>query len=165
MSYCIISNKITNYVGYLYREVPDNETDSGWRFLEGTESDDYINNADNLKLVELDDFLGTITANWEIDIAKLRYWMNDVPYNYSIDLTLLKKNDYVLYKGEKYIYTVFFDSIVLEVTNGKQLNNPKVVNDGGYPSESHIHLSSLTFEEKLQIITMNEEPIIQEYCF
>jgi hypothetical protein len=165
MSYCIISNQITDYVGYLYREVPDNETDSGWRFLEGTESDDYINNADNLKLVELNDFLGTIKANWEIDIPKLRYWMYNIPYNYSIDLTLLKKNDYVLYKGEKYIYTVFFDSIVLEVTNGKQLNNPKVVNDGGYPSESHIHLSSLTFEEKLQITTMDKEPIIQECCF
>lgn len=165
MSYCIISNKITNYVGYLYREVPDNETDSGWRFLEGTESDDYINNADNLKLVELDDFLGTITANWEIDIPKLRYWMNDVPYNYSIDLTLLKKNDYILYKGEKYRYTIFFNSIVLEVTDIKQLNNPKVVFDGGYSSESHIHLSSLTFEEKLQITTMDGEPIIQECCF
>lgn len=165
MSYCIISNQITDYVGYLYREVPDNETDSGWRFLEGTEFDDYINNADNLKLVELNDFLGTIKANWEIDIAKLRYWMYDIPYNYSIDLTLLKKNDYVLYKGEKYSYTVFFDSIVLEVTNGKQLNNPKVVNDGGYPSESHIHLSSLTFEEKLQITTIDGEPIIQECCF
>lgn len=165
MSYCIISNQITDYVGYLYREVPDNETDSGWRFLEGTESDDYINNADNLKLVELSDFLGTIKANWEIDIAKLRYWIYDIPYNYSIDLTLLKKNDYILYKGEKYRYTVFFDSIVLEVTDMKQLNNPKVVNDGGYPTESHIHLSSLTFEEKLQITTIDGEPIIQECCF
>lgn len=165
MSYCIISNQITDYVGYLYREVPDNETDSGWRFLEGTESADYINNANNLKLVELDDFLGTIKANWEIDIAKLSYWIYDVPYNYSIDLTLLKKNDYILYKGEKYRYTVFFDSIVLEVTDMKQLNNPKVVFEGGYPSESHIHLSSLTFEEKLQITTMDGEPIIQECCF
>lgn len=29
------------------RETPDNETDSGWRFLSGYEDDAYTSNADN----------------------------------------------------------------------------------------------------------------------
>jgi len=32
-------------VGYMYREEPINEADSGWRFFSGTEDEDYI--ADN----------------------------------------------------------------------------------------------------------------------
>jgi hypothetical protein len=34
-------------VGYMYREAPDNDIDSGWRFLAGDESDGYMNDAAN----------------------------------------------------------------------------------------------------------------------
>ena len=34
-------------VGYMYREKPDFEDDSGWRFLAGTETQDYMDQADN----------------------------------------------------------------------------------------------------------------------
>jgi hypothetical protein len=34
-------------VGYMYREAPDNNTDSGWRFLAGDENDSYMDNAAN----------------------------------------------------------------------------------------------------------------------
>lgn len=34
-------------VGYMYREAPDNDVDSGWRFMSGQESDEYMDNADN----------------------------------------------------------------------------------------------------------------------
>ncbi|MCH5325313.1 MAG: DUF2185 domain-containing protein [Eubacterium sp.] len=50
---CIASDRITVdgcKVGYCYREQPDPEKedwDSGWRFLAGDESDEYINNANN----------------------------------------------------------------------------------------------------------------------
>jgi hypothetical protein len=34
-------------VDFMYRESPDFENDSGWRFLSGTESQEYADNADN----------------------------------------------------------------------------------------------------------------------
>lgn len=40
-------------IGYLYREEPDNENDSGWRFTTGTEADEYMDNSDNLSVVSL----------------------------------------------------------------------------------------------------------------
>lgn len=35
-------------VRFMYREEPDHEDDSGWRFLSGLEDDDYMDDADNL---------------------------------------------------------------------------------------------------------------------
>ncbi|ATD62822.1 MAG: immunity protein Imm33 domain-containing protein [Janthinobacterium svalbardensis] len=40
-------------VGYLYREEPDNDDDSGWRLTANDESDDYINDSANVALVSL----------------------------------------------------------------------------------------------------------------
>ena len=40
-------------VGYLYREEPDNDDDSGWRFTANDESDDYMNDSANVALVSL----------------------------------------------------------------------------------------------------------------
>ncbi len=50
MGYCFASDMITVHgkkVGYMYREDTDNSQDSGWRVMEGTESDEYINNPNN----------------------------------------------------------------------------------------------------------------------
>lgn len=50
MGGCLASDKITvegNPVRFMYRENPDNDVDSGWRFLSGLESDEYMENADN----------------------------------------------------------------------------------------------------------------------
>jgi hypothetical protein len=47
---CIASDRITvdgEMVGYMYRERPRNDLDSGWRFLAGDESDLYMADADN----------------------------------------------------------------------------------------------------------------------
>ena len=47
---CIATDKITveGYpVRFMYREEPDNDVDSGWRFMSGFESDDYMDNPDN----------------------------------------------------------------------------------------------------------------------
>jgi hypothetical protein len=52
MGYSICSNKITvegEKVGYMYREEPMDDEDSGWRFLSGTESQEYADNPDNSK--------------------------------------------------------------------------------------------------------------------
>ena len=53
---CIASNKITvegEKIGYMYREKPGNETDSGWRFFSGNEDDDYTNNPDNFNVFDI----------------------------------------------------------------------------------------------------------------
>jgi hypothetical protein len=53
---CIVSNKILkeNYmIGYMYREDPNNPPDSGWRFLAGNEDEEYMNNANNFNIVDL----------------------------------------------------------------------------------------------------------------
>jgi hypothetical protein len=53
MGYSICSNKITVEglkVGFMYREEPMDDEDSGWRFLSGTESQEYADNPDNSKV-------------------------------------------------------------------------------------------------------------------
>ena len=53
---CYVSHRILhdgNGVGYFYREEPDNEKDSGWRFLSGDESDEYVDDSDNISFVSL----------------------------------------------------------------------------------------------------------------
>lgn len=47
---CIASDMITvrgKPVGFMYREKPDSEMDSGWRFTSGLEDQDYMDEADN----------------------------------------------------------------------------------------------------------------------
>ena len=47
---CIASDRITvdgRRVGYMYRDRPRHNADTGWRFLAGDESDDYMNDTDH----------------------------------------------------------------------------------------------------------------------
>jgi hypothetical protein len=37
-------------VGYMYREVPDKEFDSGWRFFSGEESQAYVDDSKNTEI-------------------------------------------------------------------------------------------------------------------
>lgn len=53
---CFVTNRILKggeKVGYLYREDPDNERDSGWRLMVGDESQDYIDDSGNISYVSL----------------------------------------------------------------------------------------------------------------
>ncbi len=66
---CFATDMITvegRKVGYMYREKPDNDTDSGWRFMAGNESEDYMNNPDNHSIYDVN----TI-ANYDPDIIPL----------------------------------------------------------------------------------------------
>ena len=66
---CIASDAITvegQKVGFMYREDPDNDVDSGWRFLSGTESDEFLDDPENLGLYDVN----TI-ANYDGDIIPL----------------------------------------------------------------------------------------------
>ena len=53
---CFVTNNILyegNAIGYLYREEPDTEDDSGWRFTTGSETDEYMNDSENISYVSL----------------------------------------------------------------------------------------------------------------
>ncbi len=53
---CYASDQITvegKKVGFMYREEPDNESDSGWRFLSGEESQEHLDNPDNLAIYDV----------------------------------------------------------------------------------------------------------------
>ena len=66
---CISSNEITvggKPVGYMYRQKPDNEHDSGWRFFSGAESQEFADNAANFEIYDVN----TI-ANYDPSIVAL----------------------------------------------------------------------------------------------
>ena len=66
---CLASDMITvrgKPVGFMYREEPDNEMDSGWRFTSGLEDQDYMDEADNHGVYDVN----TI-ANYDPSIIEL----------------------------------------------------------------------------------------------
>lgn len=66
MGSCLVSDKITVEglpVGYMYREDPEEENDSGWRFLSGTETQDYIDDPNNSMVFEVN-----TVANYDASI-------------------------------------------------------------------------------------------------
>ena len=63
---CIATDMITvegRKVAYMYREEPDNDIDSGWRFMAGFESREYMDDAANHAVYDVN----TI-ANYDPDI-------------------------------------------------------------------------------------------------
>ena len=64
---CYASDKITvsgERVGYMYREAPDFDADSGWRFFSGTETQDFVDNLDNIGIYDVNTL-----ANYDNDIV------------------------------------------------------------------------------------------------
>lgn len=53
---CFATDKITvegSKVGFMYKQKPDNTTDSGWRFFAGDESDGYANDPQNISIYDV----------------------------------------------------------------------------------------------------------------
>jgi hypothetical protein len=53
---CIATDMITvegYQVGFMYREKADDAVDSGWRFLSGHESQEYMDDAENLAVYDI----------------------------------------------------------------------------------------------------------------
>ena len=66
---CFATDMITvegRRVGYMYREEPDNEIDSGWRFMAGRESPEYMDEADNHAIYDVN-----TVAHYDPDIIPL----------------------------------------------------------------------------------------------
>ena len=83
MGYCYASNRITvegMKVGYMYREIPETSTDSGWRFFSGTESQEEIDNPNNVGIYDVN----TI-ANYDASI---------IPYLNAEPDTAFERTDY-----------------------------------------------------------------------
>lgn len=56
IGYCFATNKITvdgELVSYMYREEPEDESDSGWRFFSGTEDQQYADNPSNTAIYDV----------------------------------------------------------------------------------------------------------------
>lgn len=67
MGGCLATDRIMvdgQKIGYMYREAPDNDVDSGWRFFCGDESDEYIDNPQNVGVYEVNS-----VANYDPDIV------------------------------------------------------------------------------------------------
>lgn len=65
MGACCASDKITVQgmpVGYMYREEPCFDADSGWRFFSGTESQEYVDNPDNLMIYDVNTIVNYDTS-------------------------------------------------------------------------------------------------------
>ena len=56
MGYALVSDRITvdgEKIKYMYRETPDNKQDSGWRFFAGDEDEDYLDDENNIELMNV----------------------------------------------------------------------------------------------------------------
>jgi hypothetical protein len=76
---CVATDLITvagNKVGFMYREEPSNDVDSGWRFMVGVESQEYMDDANNSMFYDVN----TI-ANYDPDIID---WL-DAPIGASFE--------------------------------------------------------------------------------
>ncbi|WP_166996938.1 DUF2185 domain-containing protein [Paramicrobacterium fandaimingii] len=54
----VVSDQITvsgRSVGYMYRDEPDDDGDSGWRFLSGDESQEYLDDERHVGVFEVND--------------------------------------------------------------------------------------------------------------
>ena len=66
---CFASDRITVDgcpVGYCYREESDHDTDSGWRFFAGDESQEYADNPDNFAIYDINTIANYDSAITEI---------------------------------------------------------------------------------------------------
>jgi hypothetical protein len=60
---CYASKKITEegcLVGFMYRETPVDDIDTGWRYYSGTEDQAYVDNIENLMLYDVN-----VIANYD----------------------------------------------------------------------------------------------------
>ncbi len=57
--YAYISKRAleTDHIGYCYRDYPETNIDSGWRFLYGDEDEDYLDNPANCEAVYPEEML------------------------------------------------------------------------------------------------------------
>ncbi|QNM95236.1 DUF2185 domain-containing protein [Chitinimonas koreensis] len=66
---CVVTDLIAvegQTIGYMYRDEPEDDEDSGWRFFTGGEDDRYIDNPKNFSLLDVN-----VIANYDAAIVPL----------------------------------------------------------------------------------------------
>lgn len=94
-----VSKKITREgwkAGYMERNKPVNENDSGWSFLAGNETDEYVSDFKNIELV----YVGDVWQQFDRDIFKYI----DMPVG--TRLIRISPEDFEIDKNDKEIFTV-----------------------------------------------------------
>jgi hypothetical protein len=51
----LVNNKLK--IRFMYREKPDNDNDSGWRFFSGDEDQEYVDNPNNIAIYDVETVL------------------------------------------------------------------------------------------------------------
>ena len=83
IGYIIASNQVMKEgrrIGYLYREIPDNPDDSGWRVFSGQECQDYVDDPLNFAM-----YNASTVVDRDPDIAGLL--ATDYPVSFERDST------------------------------------------------------------------------------
>lgn len=52
-------------IEFMYKENPDNPTDSGWRFFSGYETQEYLDSVDNIVIYSLSEVINNIDSSIE----------------------------------------------------------------------------------------------------
>jgi len=97
MGACSATDKITvegKDVGWMCRVQPETESDSGWRFLAGDESNDYLDNPDNHGIYEVN----TI-CNYDESIIPFLHAAPGVAYERDPNMGVFVKVDVDEYQG------------------------------------------------------------------
>ncbi|MEM7612133.1 MAG: DUF2185 domain-containing protein [Pseudomonadota bacterium] len=77
---CFVTDRIMKdrvKVGYVYREAPDREDDSGWRFLAGDESEEYMDDASNTNYIAVGSVLNLDSTLVELIDEPVGQWAWD----------------------------------------------------------------------------------------
>jgi hypothetical protein len=93
MGFSIVSNKIVEEgmkIGFMYREKPFDKNDSGWRFLSGTETQEYTDDESNSKIIDVN-----VMANYDPEIIPFL----TMPFGTDVEKDEVS-NKYVLINGE-----------------------------------------------------------------
>ncbi len=91
--YCLISQELANNtkkVRFMYKEKPDDERDSGWRFFSGDEDQTYVDNPANILSANLKDVVE------EIDPSVKKYLDCEIGKTFEREN---EKDDFVESKG------------------------------------------------------------------
>lgn len=92
---CLATKLITQKgkgVNFMYREDPDNDSDSGWRFFSGFETDDYVNDSKNIEVYDVNTIV-----NYSPDIIPFL----DIEKGFALERDSKTKRFYLLKDNEK----------------------------------------------------------------
>lgn len=99
---CIASDRITVNglrVGFMYREEPSDSTDSGWRFLSGEESQEYLDDPGHLAIYDVNtiaNYDGDIVPRTSTPEEVARYFSGNVAFSTMSHVACLSASGSVL---------------------------------------------------------------------